>query len=238
MGNLVAILFSCLFFGKMGFVKNIPLFEKNRKIVNTGSKQKNNKEFLYTVVIDPGHGGFDPGKVGVSNTLEKDVNLSIAKELRLYLQQKNINVYMTRDDDNALSDGLGGSKKSQDMRMRAAMMCSSGTSIAVSIHQNSFPAQSVNGCQVFYYQDSVEGKQLADLVSEKVRMEIPTMRQREPKPNRDYYILKKVTCPVVIVECGFLSCPEEEILLKEEWYQKQLAKGIGEGMMAYLGLYE
>ena len=113
-------------------------------------------------------------------------------------------------------------------------MNSSGAAIAVSIHQNSYTDAGPKGAQVFYYETSEQGKELADMLQNSIKTEVADDNHRVPKANHDYYILKKVTCPVVIVECGFLSNPTEEMLLTEEDYQEKMAQGISNGVLAYI----
>lgn len=185
------------------------------------------------VMIDPGHGGYDPGKIGVSGSLEKDFNLAIGKKVDKELKKRGVQTGMTRSEDVELSDGGGGSKKSQDMRKRVQLMNCSGASIAVSIHQNSFTDSTSKGCQVFYYGESQEGKQLADCIQAAVKERLQDGNHRVPKANSVYYILKKVQCPVVIVECGFLSNAQEEKKLLTPSYQTKIAMGICDGIMRY-----
>lgn len=185
------------------------------------------------VAIDVGHGGFDPGKVGVSGVLEKDINLSIAKKLKRRLEKKGIMVVLTREEDVDLAlEGEG--KKMSDMRERVRIINESKALLSVSIHQNSFVSESVKGYQVFYYETSKEGKILAELLQDSIRTVVKDENSRMAKANNDYYILKNVQCPMVIVECGFLSNYEEEALLAEEDYQEKLAKGMEKGILAYM----
>ena len=185
------------------------------------------------VAIDVGHGGFDPGKVGTTGTLEKDINLAIAKKLRLELEKQGVNVLLTRDSDMDLcQEGQG--KKNSDLQKRVELINQSGVDLAVSIHQNSFTDASVQGCQVFYYEGSEQGKQLAKFIQDSVKSVIDRENHRVEKANTSYYILKNSSCPIVIIECGFLSNPEEEALLQEEDYQQLLAKGICKGILLQL----
>lgn len=186
-----------------------------------------------TIVIDAGHGGFDPGKVGVSNTLEKDINLAIAKKLETLLEENGYTVVMTRSDDRALCAGTERSKKMADMTNRVALIEETKPALAVSIHQNSFSA-GTKGAQVFYYTESGASKMLAEKIQADIKEAVGDDNHRKAKGNRDYYMLRKTTCPFVIVECGFLSNPEEEQLLCDEKYQGKMAKGIAEGVENFL----
>lgn len=203
--------------------------EQRKKEVLNISK-RGSKE---TIVIDPGHGGFDPGKVGVNNSLEKNINLEIAKLVKHELEQSGYVVYMTREEDIALCRGDEKSKKMTDMKKRVEMIEKWSPRLSISIHQNSFSAQT-KGAQVFYYSSSEEGKKLAKEIQDEIRNAIGDNNRRVEKANDSYYMLKKVYSPFVIVECGFLSNPQEEALLQDLTYQKKIARGICEGVENFL----
>ena len=186
------------------------------------------------VAIDPGHGGFDPGKVGVTGVLEKDINLAISFKVRKKLEKKGVQVIMTRMTDDAICSPEEKNKKMADMRNRVEVINASNAAIAVSIHQNSFTDSSSKGAQVFYYTGSKEGEKLAKILQTSIREKIGDNNRRLEKANSDYYVLRKVSCPVVIVECGFLSNPGEEALLGEEDYQEKVADGIAAGILQFL----
>lgn len=202
-------------------------FVQTEETMKKGSTQ-------YVVAIDPGHGGFDPGKVGVSGALEKDINLSISWKVKQQLEKKGIQVIMTRTTDQGLYAEGERNKKSADMRNRVETIQASGAAIAVSIHQNSFTDTVSKGSQVFYYNGSKEGQRLANRIQNSIKETLKDDNHRVEKGNSDYYMLRKVTCPIVIVECGFLSNPMEEALLMEEDYQEKIAKGISKGIIQYL----
>ncbi len=186
------------------------------------------------VVIDPGHGGIDPGKVGVSGVYEKDINLQIAGYLRDYLEKKKVHVWMTRENDQGLYDESDTGKKSADMRARIDRMNQPEVVLVVSIHQNSFTSAESKGAQVFYHALSERGEKFAKRLQEILISGVDPENHRQAKANDSYYILRKSEKPAVIVECGFLSNPEEEKLLSEPEYQKRLAKAIGKGILEYL----
>lgn len=185
------------------------------------------------VMIDPGHGGFDPGKVGTKETLEKDINLAIAKKVEKLLSDSGYVVSMTRTEDVALCRGDESSKKLADMKNRVALIEKTSPALTVSIHQNSFSA-GTKGAQIFYYTGSEEGKKLANILQNSIRDAVGDDNHRVEKANDSYYMLRKVSCPLVIVECGFLSNPEEEALLCDEKYQEKMARGICEGIEKFL----
>jgi N-acetylmuramoyl-L-alanine amidase len=190
-----------------------------------------------TVVLDAGHGGRDPGKVAVNGALEKDINLSISLKLKTLLEQNDINVVMIRKDDSGLYSESDSNKKAVDMRNRVDIINKSGAAIAVSIHQNSFTQESIKGAQVFYYSNSDEGKKFAENMQEQLKKSLQDGNKRMAKANDSYYMLKKVECPIIIVECGYLSNNTEAALLTDENYQDRMAFAIHLGLLSYLNDY-
>ncbi len=186
------------------------------------------------VVLDAGHGGEDPGKVGNGNIYEKDINLAITGYVKKYLELNNYQVVMTREEDESLGTTADGFDKNGDMRERLAAIEDAGAVIAVSIHQNSFTDTSVKGAQVFYYESSAPGKKLADAIQKSLWQRLDGEKKREIKSNDSYYLLKNSSVPMVIVECGFLSNDEELTLLQQEDYQKQVAWAIYMGIENFL----
>lgn len=189
------------------------------------------------VVVDAGHGGDDPGKIGINNAKEKDINLKIAKELKRLLEEEGVKVVMTRTDDDGLYDPSSNNKKVEDMRRRCEIITEANPVFAVSIHQNSYPDESVTGAQVFYYGQSQEGKKLAEALQESLIQELSPQKQREAKANESYYLLKKTPSPAVIVECGFLSNYQEAELLNSEEYQKKVAEAVKNGILKCLSYH-
>lgn len=196
--------------------------------------QEKNPDNQIVIVIDPGHGGRDPGKVGLNNILEKDINLSISLKLKKLLEQNDIKVYMTRVDDVGLYSQSDSYKKLADLDGRVNMIHEKKADLAISIHQNSFTQENVKGAQTFYYDKSLGGKVLAELIQAQVKQTIGDGNHRVAKSNTSYYMLKKTDCPLVIVECGYLTnYKEAELLLKED-YQDKMAWGIHLGIMQYI----
>lgn len=186
------------------------------------------------IAVDAGHGGDDPGKVGINSALEKDVNLAIAKKLEAYLTEKGIKVVMTRETQEGLYDAGAANKKQQDMKKRCELIDASGAAFTVSIHQNSYTSESVHGPQVFYYTHSAEGESIASCIQDSLNTVLEVDRAREMKANDTYYLLKKTKSPTVIVECGFLSNSEEASKLITEEYQSKVAQAVGEGILKAL----
>lgn len=199
-----------------------------------GEGSKDIKERELCVVIDAGHGGADPGKVGVNGSLEKDINLKIAEKVKKFLELDGVKVIMTRTDDNGLYDEGASNKKVQDMKRRIAVIEEAHPQIVVSIHQNSYHEEYVNGAQVFYYGTSQEGQRLAETLQEKLVSYVDPENHRQAKANESYYLLKKTEVPIVIVECGFLSNWEEAKKLQEDSYQNQIAWAVSMGILSYL----
>lgn len=203
--------------------------KKLEKYVNSDKVEK--KE--YTVVLDAGHGSSDSGKVGINGVLEKDINLSISKKTKKYLEKKEIRVVMTRDKDESLAEGENGNRKVQDMKARVKRINDTKPDLAVSIHQNSYHEESIHGAQVFYYEHSESGEKDARILQEAL-LAVDPDNTRQVKANTTYYLLKRTEVPILIVECGFLSNQEEAEKLASEDYQKEIAKAIANGIESCL----
>lgn len=188
----------------------------------------------YCVVIDAGHGGMDPGKISVDGSLEKDINLQIVKKLQKFLEMEDVEVILTRDSDSGLYDEHASNKKVQDMKNRVGVIEKSTPDLTVSIHQNSYHEEYVHGAQTFYYQSSTNGKELAEKIQDRMILGLDPDNTRQAKPNDSYYLLKKTSSPIVIVECGFLSNYEEAQKLASDYYQEKTAWAIHLGIMQYL----
>ena len=186
------------------------------------------------VVVDAGHGGRDPGKVGVDGCLEKDLNLEIAKKIQAILEQQDIKVIMIRDTDKGLYEEQTSNKKVQDMKNRCALINETEPDCVVSIHQNSYHEEYVSGAQVFYYSSSAEGKALAEALQSELVSYADPENHRQAKANDSYYLLKKTEAPIAIVECGFLSNWEEAAKLQDDGYQSRIAWAVSMGILMYL----
>jgi N-acetylmuramoyl-L-alanine amidase len=187
-----------------------------------------------TIVIDAGHGGPDPGKVGINQALEKDVNLSISMKIKELLESCQADVVMTRTEDACLGENNASGNKRIDMQKRIEIINSSDADLAVSIHQNSFEQESSKGAQVFYHVSSNEGQRLAEALQDSLITLADPENHRSAKANDSYYLLKKSTCPLVIVECGFLSNPDEAGKLCTGEYQNILSEAVAKGIACYL----
>lgn len=194
----------------------------------SGEKKK------YIVCVDPGHGGTDPGKVGINGQLEKDINLAIAKKLKTYLEASDVTVVLTRDKDMALYSSGDAHKKMADMRKRCQLIEEVKPDLVISIHQNSYHEEAIRGGQVFYYKTSVRGKKLAQILQGRFDYVLGDANKRQAKANDNYYLLLHVKEPIIIAECGFLSNWEEAEKLETKEYQDRLAWTLHMGIMEYL----
>ena len=186
-----------------------------------------------TILIDPGHGGSEPGKVGSGSILEKDINLSLSLQLKKILEKEKFKVYLTRDGDYNLASSTSNVKIS-DLKNRKQQIFDLEPAAVISIHQNSYPSGEVSGAQVFYYQGASDSKLLADSIQSALIKGLDPSNRRQAKSNADYYLLRDNPYPTVIVECGFLSNAEELKKLQSKTYQKKAAKCIRDGLKKYL----
>lgn len=183
------------------------------------------------IVIDAGHGGDDPGKIGINGALEKDLNLEIARKVESLLRLEGIETVLTRTGSEGLYDAGAENKKVQDMKRRIEKIEEASPMLTVSIHQNSYPEEYVKGAQVFYYKDSKESENAAKVMQESLKQRLDPQNHREAKANASYFLLKKTSSPIIIVECGFLSNQEEAKKLSDPAYQEQVAWAVFMGIM-------
>ena len=187
-----------------------------------------------TVVIDAGHGGRDGGAVAEDGTLEKHLNLAVAKYLKALLESADIRVVMTRETDIELASPDSPHKKADDLyaRLNLAMECENA--VFVSIHMNRFPVEKYRGLQVYYSENHEKSLTLAQTVQTVAEETLRNTQDRRVKPAGDsIYLMKHLEIPAILVECGFLSNPEETELLKSEAYQKKLALCLYASLIRY-----
>ena len=193
---------------------------------------------LPTIVIDAGHGGEDGGAIGVDGTLEKEINLAIARTLYDSLTAKGINCVMTRTEDRLLYDrnaDYEGRKKALDMQERLKITEAQEDAIFISIHQNSYPVAKYSGFQIYYSRNNAESANLANTLELAVREHLqPDNNRASKEAGTNIYLLNKLTCPAVLLECGFLSNPEECRLLQDESYCQSLVSVLSNAIEGYL----
>ncbi len=185
---------------------------------------------LPVIVIDAGHGGADGGAVSADGILEKDLNLQIAKTLAELMKISGYNVVMTRSTDTMLTCDGGGSNKMQDLKARLEISAKYPEALTVSIHCNKFPSEKCKGLQV-YYSDFDYAKKSADSVQSSVIALLQNDNHRTTKKaDSSIYLLSRAKAPSILIECGFLSNPEECERLSDSDYQKKLALCILNGI--------
>lgn len=189
-----------------------------------------------TIILDAGHGKPDEGAQSSNGTTEAETNLKIALKLQNLLEQSGSTVLLTRSDENAIYDLDAKTlrqKKVSDIHNRVKIGNESSADIFVSIHLNKIPQQQYDGWQTFYNADSSEGQKLAVSIQNNLNDAMQRENTRLAKTIENIYIIKHVEIPTAIVECGFLSNPEEEKLLLDDEYQNKLAWGIYNGIIDY-----
>ena len=176
-----------------------------------------------TIVLDAGHGGIDGGVVGLSGTVESDINLKITKILRHYLQEKGYKVVLTRGGADGLYDVGAQSKKLSDMQKRKQIINENSPDLVISIHQNSYPLKSVKGAQVFYADNNEKSTEVAQGLQSALN---EFYSQDKKSKKADYYVLQCSPYPTVLIECGFLSNAQDEKNLNDSAFRESLAKVI------------
>ncbi|MCX7710209.1 MAG: N-acetylmuramoyl-L-alanine amidase [Clostridia bacterium] len=218
------------------FLLSIALYSLNfgdrATTANTGKSSEK------VVMLDPGHGGEDPGAVSdYSGIKEKDINLGIALNVKQLLEQENYKVMMTREEDKLEYSSQTRNivqKRKEDLQRRKKMMDEDGANIVVSIHLNKFPQTQYFGAQTFFPPNSPESQKLAHNIQMAIRETVDPSNKREALVKKEpIIILKDSKTTTAIVECGFLSNPEEEKKLGDAEYQGKLATAIKDGINKY-----
>ena len=179
------------------------------------------------IAIDAGHGGGDPGAIGVTGTAEKEINLILAKKMKILLEKKGAMVVMTRTDDSVYSD-----IKKEELDHRAALVQKKDAELFLSIQCNAVPNPSLHGAQTFYYPGSENGEILAKCIQSRF---VKTLKNtdREALTLSSAYIMSKLEIPAIMVEVGFLSNTEEEALLNDDAYREKIVAAIYGGIVDY-----
>lgn len=186
----------------------------------------------FVIVLDAGHGGEDSGVVGkVTGVKESELNLKTCKVLKSVLEERGATVVMTRKDDNGLYGLATKGFKLRDMERRREIIIDAKPDLVVSIHMNKFSSPSRKGAQVFFQKGDQKSKVLADSIQRALNA---FSGNGYAALSGDFYICRCTDVPSVIVECGFLSNPEEEKLLSTAEYRKKLANEIMRGIFLYL----
>ena len=196
------------------------------------------------VVLDPGHGGIDGGAESSDGTCEKDINLAIAMDLKKRLEKENIRVIMTRQSDDGLYDrsrnGSVRTLKTQDMNERRRIIDESNADLTVSIHLNSFTQDSsVRGAQVFYPSEGsdefvAKSSEAAKTIQQLLNENINGEKKRTELGKNDVFLFRNITGAIVIVECGFLSNPDDAASLKRTDYQSEISETLEKSICRFL----
>ena len=188
------------------------------------------------IIIDAGHGGEDCGAIGADGRYEKDLNFEISCLLGKMLSEKGYSVVYTRTTDKLLyseEENIKGLRKFYDLKNRCKIAKEYENSLFISIHMNSFAESKYSGLQVYFSENNSNSQKLADSIQSNVREKCQNSNERKIKPGRDMYVLKNVENPAVLIECGFISNPEECRKLSEKEYQKELCFSIICGIIEY-----
>ncbi len=193
------------------------------------------EEVAPLVIIDAGHGGTDAGAIGSQGTLEKELNLAVAEELAARFREAGIPVLMTRKEDALVlyeGEDVKGQRKQKDLYNRVAIANEYPDATFVSIHMNAYPVAKYRGLQVYYNKNSAESALLARRITDRVKRDLDPLYTRVPNfRGEELYLLSHAKGRAVLIECGFLSNPEEEAKLLEKDYQKKLSFCIFYAMM-------
>ncbi|MBQ8850493.1 MAG: N-acetylmuramoyl-L-alanine amidase [Clostridia bacterium] len=213
-------------------------YKTNEKDRSKSADAEPKGDVLPVVVIDAGHGGEDGGTVGQNGAYEKDINLSIALMLSDMLRANGIETVLTRSDDILLYDknsNYHGQKKIQDLATRRKIAESYENAVFVSIHMNSFPEEKYSGLQVYYSKNDESSKFLAESIQSLTKEKLLPDNTRKCKAaDSNIYLLDRLSCPAILVECGFLSNPQECARLSDSTYQKQLALCLCKALTEYV----
>ncbi len=186
--------------------------------------------------IDPGHGGVDPGAIGVSGTREAEINLSIALKLKELIEKDGEIVIITREGEEGLYTNKSKTlkeKKTEDLKNRKKIVEKGHCDLLLTIHLNSFSDSRYHGAQTFYKKDCEESKKIAYIVQKELKNLLNEDNNRVPQEREEVFLINEIEMPAILIECGFLSNPEEEKLLNSEEYQQKVAKAIYLGILKY-----
>lgn len=188
------------------------------------------------IIIDPGHGGIDGGATSCTGVLESGVNLEIALRLNDLLRFIGYETLMVRTTDTSIhtqGDTIAAQKVS-DLKERVSLVNRTENAMLISIHQNTYPQSKYSGAQVFYANDDLS-KSISDMLQADFRNLLNPGSKRQSKPSTGIYLMQHITKPGVLIECGFLSNPEEEARLRTAQYQKKLCCIIASGISRCYG---
>ena len=228
----ITLIITSIFIAIFVFIFTTDDIQKQNNYISTVSLPVTEK----VIVVDAGHGIPDEGAESSKGTTEAETNLKIALKLQNLLEQSGSTVILTRSDENAIYDIDSKTlrqKKISDIHNRVKIGNESSADIFVSIHLNKIPQSQYDGWQTFYKEGNEKGEKLAKEIQNSLNETIEKANNRIAKSIDNVYIIKHVEIPTTIVECGFLSNPDEEQLLLNDDYQNKLAWGIYNGIINY-----
>lgn len=228
----ISLILMCLLLGIFAYSYEATKISVNEETQVTTATPASGK----VIVVDAGHGVPDEGAESSRGTTEAETNLKIALKLQNLLEQSGCTVILTRSDENAIYDldkNTLKEKKISDIRNRVKIGNNSAADIFVSIHLNKIPQEQYWGWQCFYNSKNEKSSNLAKKIQSNLNDAIQKDNKRVAMKLDTVYIMKHVEIPISIVECGFLSNPEEEQQLLDEEYQNRLAWGIFNGIVDY-----
>ena len=238
--NLKKPSFYCRFLAFLLFLSVIfallfGIAEKTRARSDLDVLNEGTSSFSKTIILDAGHGGEDGGASSADGLLEKNLNLALALTMRDILQANGVNVILTRETDTLLYDrntNYQGRKKMLDMAARLKIANETPDAVFVSLHMNTYPHPSCQGVQVWYSENNSASFELAKNIHSTTQTLLQPENDRPIKQSgSSIYLLHHLGCPAVLVECGFLSSPEEAALLGDESYRRQLALTLCMGIL-------
>lgn len=214
------VLFSCVIGNSYRLIADID--------INRPASSLNRLEDIEipVVILDAGHGGEDPGAIGVDGTFEKDLNLIMVNKISEYLKLAGVDTVLTRQDDKLLykpEENIKGQKKMYDLKNRYLIACEHERSVFVSIHMNKYSDGKYKGLQVYYSKNNKSGKDMALDVQKAVCEYLQKGNERQIKEGRNIYLLERLMCPAVLIECGFLSNEEDCRNLCDNEYTDKMA---------------
>ncbi len=186
------------------------------------------------IILDPGHGGEDGGAVGISGSVEKDLNLDLAKKMAELFSGAGYEVILSRSGDED-TDGRDGFYKRKDILARLALAEQYPNSVFISIHMNSSTSEKDKGFQVFYGLKNGRSSELAEAIYASVfkNMEVTRLREVKKAPET-VYLMKNLTIPAVLIECGFISNRSDATLLNDPAYRENLAFVLYNGIVDFI----
>lgn len=188
----------------------------------------------YTIVLDAGHGGIDNGVTGIKTGVkESELNLLVVKKLEKYFNDAGFNVVLTRKNQAGLYGVATKNRKRKDMQKRKSIINKANPIVVISVHMNEYPISTRRGAQVFYKPKDENGRRLALNVQESLNEMESAVRSCSALTG-DYYILNCSKYPSIIVECGFLSNPDDDMLLNTEEYREEISYAIFKGAIEFL----